>query len=126
MGDLLNQFGAYIALATAFVVGFVYLFSTAKKSRQDIIRQDNADLRASNDTLRMENGGLKATLAETKDTVDKLQNIATQTPAVTRLIEVIERQQKQTTTQHMQVIQELSKLTGEISNLAAVIKESKT
>lgn len=118
MSDVINQFGAFIGIATVVILALVYLYSVTKKGRQDIIRQDNADLRASNQEMRTQKAADEATVNEQREAIHHLRDIATQTPAVTKLIEMNTRQQKQVTEQHMQVIGELSKLTGQISNLA--------
>lgn len=119
MGDIVNQFGAIIGIGGLVIVAFVYLYSTAKRGRQDVVRQDNADLRASNQEMRTKKAGDEATIHEQIETIRKLQDIATQTPAVTKLIEMNTKQQDQLNIQHQQVITELSKLTGQISSLAS-------
>lgn len=116
--ELVNQFGAIIGIATILLTAFVYLFTTAKKGRQDIVRQDNADLRASNQEMRTERAGMEATITENRETIRQLRDIATQTPAVTKLLDMIGTQQQQSSEQHTEVIQQLSKLTGKISDLA--------
>lgn len=116
--QFINQFGAILAVLVAVVGGFVYLYSTAKRGRQDIIRQDNADLRASNQEMRTQKAVADTTIKEQGDTIRKLQDIATQTPAVTKLIEMNTKQQGQLNQQHQQVIKSLSDLTGQISTLA--------
>ncbi len=116
--QFINQFGAILAVLVAVVGGFVYLYSTAKRGRQDIIRQDNADLRASNQEMRTQKAVADTTIKEQGDTIRKLQDIATQTPAVTKLIEMNAKQQGQLNQQHQQVIKSLSDLTGQISTLA--------
>lgn len=118
MGEVINQFGAFIGVGTLVVLALVYLYSTARHGRQDIVRQDNTDLRASNQEMRTEKVGLEATIKEQRDSINHLREIATQTPAVTKLIEANTRMQKQTNEQHSQVITELSNLTGQISHLA--------
>lgn len=116
--EFINQFGAIIGIATLLIGGFVYLYSTAKRGRQDIIRQDNADLRASNQEMRTEKAINETTIKEQHETIRKLQDIATQTPAVTKLIEMNTIQQRQLNDQHKQVITEISKLTSELGRLA--------
>lgn len=116
--ELINKFGAFIGIGGLLVLGFVYLYSTAKRGRQDIIRQDNADLRASNQEMRTLKAGADATIKEQVETIRKLQDIATQTPAVTKLIEMNTKQQDQLNKQHQQVIQSLSDLTTQMSGLA--------
>lgn len=108
--DTLSKWGGIITLAGLLVVGFVYLYSTAKRGRQDILRQDNADLRASNSELRNEKTGHEATIDQQKEAIHNLRDIATQTPAVTKLIEM-------NTKQHREVVQALTNLTGQLSNL---------
>ena|ERR1044072_3175024 len=118
MTDVFNQFGVIISIAALVVVAFVYLYSTAKRGRQDIIRQDNADLRASNQEMRTEKAANEAKMQEQQESIRYLKDVATQTPAVTKLIDMIGLQQQQNAKQHTQVISELSKLTGKISDLA--------
>lgn len=118
MGEVINQFGAFIGIATLVVLALVYLYSTARHGRQDIVRQDNTDLRASNQEMRTQKVGDEATIKEQRESIAHLREIATQTPAVTKLIEANTRMQKQTNEQHAQVITELSNLTGQISHLA--------
>lgn len=116
--NLVNQFGGLIGLLALIIGAGVYLFGTAKRGRQDVIRQDNADLRASNQEMRTEKAGLEASVKEKEETIRGLRDIATQTPAVTKLIEMNTKQQTQLNIQHGQVIKQLSGLTGEISKLA--------
>lgn len=118
MGDFINNFGGFLGLGTLIVLALVYLYSTAKHGRQDIVRQDNTDLRASNQEMRTQKIGDEATIKEQRESINHLREIATQTPAVTKLIEMNTSMQKQTNDQHIQVIQGLSDLTGQISNLA--------
>lgn len=118
MGDFINNFGGFLGLGTLIVLALVYLYSTAKHGRQDIVRQDNTDLRASNQEMRTQKIGDEATIKEQRESINHLREIATQTPAVTKLIEMNTKMQQQTNDQHIQVIQGLSDLTGQISNLA--------
>lgn len=115
--DLINQFGAVVGISALVLGGAVYLWSTARRGRQDILRQDNADLRASNQEMRTERAGLEATVQENRETIRQLRDIATQTPAVTKLIEMNTRQQKQINEQHSEVINGLTHLTSELSKL---------
>jgi septation ring formation regulator EzrA len=62
-------------------------------------------------------------MKEQAESIRNLRDIATQTPAVTRLIDMISQQQTQNSKQHTQVISELSKLTGKISDLAGQFGE---
>lgn len=118
MEKLINRFGAILGVATLVVLGLVYLYSVTKKGRQDIIRQDNADLRASNQEMRTEKAANDAKIQEQQESIRYLKDVATQTPAVTKLLDMIAVQQAQSAKQHTQVISELSKLTGKISDLA--------
>lgn len=118
MGEWINQFGAFIGIGTLVILALVYLYSTAKHGRQDIVRQDNIDLRASNQEMRTQKVGDEATIKEQRESIAHLREIATQTPAVTKLIEMNTRMNKQASDQHAQVIGALSDLTGQISALA--------
>lgn len=118
MVEVINQFGAFIGVGTLIVLAFVYLYSTAKHGRQDIVRQDNKDLRESNQEMRTQKIGDEATIKEQRESISHLREIATQTPAVTKLIEMNTKMNKQASDQHTQVITALSELTGQISNLA--------
>lgn len=122
--EVINQFGVVIGIGSLVVTAFVYLYSTAKRGRQDVVRQDNADLRASNDTLRAEKTGLESTVRELREQNRQLRDIATQTPAVTQLIDMIKSQQGQLGEQHLQVMTGFTKLTGELSALARAINQS--
>lgn len=116
--EALNHFGAIVGFAALILGALIYLYSTAKQGRQDIIRQDNKDLRESNQEMRIEKSGLEAAATENRETIKQLRDIATQTPAVTKLIGVIETQQKQAAEQHSQVLAELSKVTSSFGSLA--------
>ena len=119
MWDLVNQVGAILGLFALFLGGFVYLFAVGKKGRADVVRQDNKDLTDSNVLLRNEKTNLEVANKEKEETIRYLKDVATQTPAVKKLIEMNMAQQQQINEQHLQVIDSLSKLTGEISHLAA-------
>lgn len=119
MPDFINQFGGLVGVASLLVSAFIYLYSMGRRGRQDILRQDNVDLMASNTELRAQNSGYRSTIESNAETIRTLREIATQTPAVTKLLDVVSMQQSQTSTQHVQVIEKLTDLTGEISNLAA-------
>ena len=116
--EILNKFGAVIGIATMILLGFIYLYSVGKKGRADVIRQDNDDLRKSNQEMRTEKAASEAKLQEQQESIRYLKDVATQTPAVTKLIDMIGQQQGANAKQHTQVISELSKLTGKISELA--------
>lgn len=118
MVEVINQFGAILGIGTLVILAFVYLYSTARHGRQDIVRQDNTDLRASNQEMRTQKVGDEATIKEQRESIAHLREIATQTPAVTKLIEMNTRMNKQASDQHTQVIGALSDLTGQISSLA--------
>lgn len=118
MWEWINKFGALFALATSIVLAGVYLYSIARKGRQDVLRQDNADLRASNQELRTERAADQAKILEQQESIRYLKDVATQTPAVKQLIEMNMRQSKQSAEQHTQVIKELSGVANEIGHLA--------
>lgn len=122
--EVINQFGIIIGVGSLAVSGFVYLYSTAKRGRTDILRQDNADLRASNEGLRSEKASQASVIAELREQNRQLRDIATQTPAVTQLIDMIKGQQEQIGKQHVQVMTGFTKLTGELSVLARAINKS--
>lgn len=117
VGQTLSQFGGIVGLASLLIIGFVYLYSTAKKGRQDVVRQDNIDLRASNQELRTEKAGYIATITQQTDTIKNLREVATQTPAVTKLLELTSKQQQITNKQHSDVIHQLADLASEISKM---------
>lgn len=110
-----------MGIATGVIVGAVFLYSVGKRGRQDILRQDNADLRASNQEMRTEKVGLESTIKEVRAQNNQYREIATQTPAVTQLIDLIKEQQKLSSIQHTEVTSGLTKLTGEITKLARSI-----
>jgi hypothetical protein len=117
----MNSFN-YEFILTAFVLitgASVYLYGTTKKGRADIVRQDNADLRSSNQELRNEKAGHLATITQQTDTIKNLREVATQTPAVTKLLELTAYQQKITNQQHTDVIKQLSDLAKQISKMTA-------
>lgn len=115
--DLINQYGALLAVFALVLSGGVYLYSTAKRGRADIVRQDNADLRASNQELRTEKAGYIATITQQTDTIKNLREVATQTPAVTQLLEITSKQQAITNQQHADVIKQLSELAKQMSKM---------
>lgn len=95
----------------------VYIYGTTKRGRTDIVRADNADLRSSNQELRTEKAGYLATIVQQTDTIKNLREVATQTPAVTKLLELTAQQQKITNTQHSDVIKQLSDLTKQMAKM---------
>lgn len=115
--DTLNNYGAILAILTLVLGAGIYLYGTAKRGRADIIRQDNADLRASNQELRQEKAGLLATTTQQADTIKNLREVATQTPAVTQLLEMTNRQQQITNKQHSDVIKEISNLAKRMAEM---------
>ncbi len=115
--ELINQSGAVIGILTLFVGAGVYLFTIGKRGRADIVRQDNIDLRSSNQELRTERAGCLATIEQQADTIKNLREVATQTPAVTQLLTLTSKQQAITADQHTQVITQLTELTTEMSKL---------
>lgn len=122
--ELLNKVGAATGLITLFLAAAVYLYSTARRGRADIVRQDNTDLRQSNQELRTERATLEERAKNQDDQVRTLKELATQTPAVTKLIEMNNKQQKQSNDHHTQVIGEMSKMTVQIGVLASAISKS--
>lgn len=115
--NILNQYGSLLAIIALVLGAAIYLYGTSKKGRADIVRQDNADLRASNQELRTEKAGYVATITQQTDTIKNLRDVATQTPAVTQLLELTSKQQAITAKQHSQVIDNLSKLTEQMSKM---------
>jgi hypothetical protein len=115
--NLVNDYGAILTILTLFTGAAVYLYSTSKRGRVDIVRQDNADLRSSNQELRTEKAGYVATITQQTDTIKNLRDVATQTPAVTKLLELTAYQQKITNKQHIDVIKQLSDLTIQMSKM---------
>lgn len=124
--DFINKAGALIGFIALLVGTIVYLYGTAKKGTRDLLRQDNDDLTKSNLLLRSEKLAAEATIDAQQASLKNLRDIATQTPAVERLIELITKQQTTASAQHTKVIQELSSLTGKISELAQAINKSHT
>lgn len=122
--QLINQLGAVVGFMALLIGAIVYLYGTAKKGKQDILRQDNKDLTNSNILLRSEKTANEATIASQAEALKNLRDIATQTPAVERLIELITKQQTIASEQHTKVIQELSSLTSKISDLAKAISKN--
>lgn len=130
MLDWIQNFGGVLVVLAALVTAGVYLFTTGKKGRSDIVRQDNADLRASNQDKDKKISGLEATVLSQTDTIKNLREVATQTPAVTQLIEITTKQQQTVNKQHSDVIKQLSelakqmsKMTTEFSHIAAAISK---
>lgn len=118
---------SFIAICGYLVgaVGFlIYLLGTIKKGKNDIIRQDNIDLRASNQELRADNDNKTQIIQSQKDQIANLKDVATQTPAVNKLVDLITTQQKTQFEQHSQVISELSGVTKELATLAKAINKS--
>lgn len=115
--ELINNFGALLAIITLFLGAAVYLYGTVKRGRADIVRQDNVDLRASNQDKSSKLAGLQATVEAQQREIKNLQNVATQTPAVTQLIEITTKQQALTNKQHGEVIKQLSELAKQMSKM---------
>lgn len=124
MWEWINKAGALVGFLALLIGAIVYLYGTGKRGRQDILRQDNDDLTKSNTLLRTEKVANEATIASQAEALKSLRDIATQTPAVERLIELITKQQMTAAEQHTTVIHELSSLTGKISELAKAISKS--
>lgn len=126
MIEIINRVGAIVGLLALLTGAIVYIYGTGKQKRQDILRQDNDDLTKSNTLLRSEKLANDATIEAQQAALKNLRDIATQTPAVERLIELITKQQTVASEQHTKVIQELSSLTGKISELAKAINKSRS
>lgn len=121
--EFMNQFGAIFGVSVVVAGGIISFIGIGKRNRQDIVRQDNADLRASNQEMRTEKAGMEATINESREQIRQLRDIATQTPAVTQLIDLIKQQQELSSTQHTDVMGGLTDLTAKISDLATVISK---
>jgi septal ring factor EnvC (AmiA/AmiB activator) len=122
--EILNKVGGAIGIVTLFLAAAVYLYSTARKGRADIVRQDNTDLRQSNQEIRTERATLEERVKNQDDQIRTLKELAVQTPAVTKLIEMNSVQQKQASEHHTQVIEEMGKMTVQIGALAGAISNS--
>lgn len=117
--EFLKQIGPILAILTPIIFVAVYGFSAVKKGKNDIVRQDNADLRASNTELRTEKAGHLATITSQADTIKNLREVATQTPEVKALLKATAEQQILINKQHTDVIAKLSDLATEISKMTA-------
>jgi methyl-accepting chemotaxis protein len=117
--NIINDYGAGLGILALVIGAGVYLYGTAKRGRADIVRQDNADLRSSNQELRTEKAGFVATITQQSDTIKNLRDVATQTPAVTQLLDLTAKQQAITSVQHSEVIKQLSALTSQMSKMTA-------
>lgn len=124
MVEFLKNFGTLLGVLGLLVTVAVYLYGTSRKGRQDIIRQDNTDLRASNQELRTEKAGYVATITQQSDTIKNLRDVATQTPAVTQLLELSSRQQAITQKQHGEVMEQLSHVATEMSKMTTAIAKA--
>lgn len=119
MIEWIKDFGAILVVLGALVTVGVFLYGTAKKGRADVIRQDNADLRASNQELRQNQAGHLATITSQADTIKNLREVATQTPEVKALLASTAKQQAIINQQHTDVIAKLADLAEAISNMTA-------
>lgn len=119
MIDWIKDFGAVLAILGALVTVGVFLYGTTRKGRADIIRQDNTDLRASNQELRQAQAGHLATITQQADTIKNLREVATQTPEVKALLASTAKQQQMINQQHSDVIKKLADLAEAISNMTA-------
>lgn len=119
MIDWLQNFGTLLAVIGVVATAGVYLFTVSKRGRADIVRQDNSDLRSSNQELRVEKAGNDARIAEQVGIIKNLREVATQTPEVRQLIAATAEQQKLINQQHSDVIAKLSDLTEAIANMTA-------
>lgn len=114
-----KDFGAMLALFGTLTTIGVFLYGTAKKGKSDIIRQDNDDLRKSNQELRQNQAGHLATITQQADTIKNLREVATQTPEVKALLAATAKQQQVINQQHTDVIAKLADLAEAISNMTA-------
>jgi methyl-accepting chemotaxis protein len=119
--QLLNQYGVILAILALIIGAGVYLYGTAKKGRRDYLRADNVDLNNSNNLLREKVEGLEESIKTLTATVLSLRDVATQTPAVTQLLEQTANQHAQVITQLADLTKEISKLTREFSHVAQAI-----
>lgn len=117
MIDWLQNFGTLLAVLGALASVAIYLYGTSKKNRSDIVRQDNADLRASNQDKSTRLAALEATVTSQNDTIKNLREVATQTPAVTQLIDATTKQQALINKQHGDVIREISNLAKRMADM---------
>lgn len=122
---------AIVGYAMGAVGALVYLLGTIKKGKNDVLRQDNDDLTKSNTLLRQDKQNQEQIIATQKEMINGLKDVATQTPAVNRLIELIisqqkvqADQQKVQTEQHTKVIDKLSTLGTNIASLAKAINKT--
>lgn len=119
MIEWLQNFGTLLALLGVLASTGVYLYTISKRGRADVVRQDNVDLRASNQELRQNQAGHLATITSQADTIKNLREVATQTPEVKALLAATAKQQVIINTQHTDVIAKLSDLAEAISNMTA-------
>lgn len=112
-----NSISVIIAFLVGLVTVGVYLYGTASRGRADTIRQDNADLRASNQELRQNQAGHIATISQQTDTIKNLREVATQTPEIKELLASTAKQQIAINKQHAEVIEKLAHLAEAISNM---------
>lgn len=129
--ELINNYSGVLLVITLILGAGVYIYGTVKRGRTDIVRQDNADLRSSNQELRSEKAGYIATITQQSETIKGLREVATQTPAVTQLLEASSKQQAIAAKQHGEVIKqlselakEMSKMTGEFSRFTTVLQKN--
>jgi len=115
--ELLNQYAVALTILGLVIGAAVYLYGTVKKGRSDIIRQDNADLRASNQDKSNRIASLEATVVSQVDTIKNLREVATQTPDVKQLIKATTEQQNVSHKQHAEVVKQLASLAKEISKM---------
>ncbi len=115
--NILNQYGAILAIFTLVISAAVYLYGTAKKGRRDYLRSDNLDLSNSNNLLRQKIEGLETNVKTQSETIINLRDVATQTPEVKQLLKTSAEQQVLTARQHGEVITQLTELTKEMAKL---------
>jgi hypothetical protein len=115
--DFLNQYGTILVIIGLVLGAAIYIYGSFKKGKSDIVRQDNADLRASLQDKVSKIAAFEATIISQTDTIKNLREVATQTPEVKELISLTLKQQQVINKQHADVIKQLSDLTKGIANM---------
>lgn len=121
--DVISQASSVIGLAVLIGAAGVVLWSSVRKGKSDVVRQDNQDLRASNTDKDKTIDNNNATIQAQEGMIKTLKEVATQTPAVTKLIDIIASQNAQSANQHTEVIKQLSSVAKELGNVAKAIKK---
>lgn len=121
--ETVSQASSVIGLAVLIGAAGVVLWSSVRKGKSDVVRQDNQDLRASNADKDKTIDSNAATIKAQEGMIATLKEVATQTPAVTKLIDIIATQNSQSANQHTEVIKQLSSVAKELGNVAKAIKK---